>query len=77
MLGSKSRKRTYAYPRKIYVYLCRRHTREPMERIAKTVNRSHSMVVYTSELVERNMRSDDKMRREIEFLSKRIDNMKK
>jgi chromosomal replication initiator protein len=77
MLRSKSRKRTYAYPRKIYVYLCRRHTREPMERIAKTVNRSHSMVVYTSELVERNMRSDDKMRREIEFLSKRIDNMKK
>ncbi|MBW1828478.1 MAG: chromosomal replication initiator protein DnaA [Deltaproteobacteria bacterium] len=77
MLRSKSRKRTYAYPRKIYVYLCRSHTRESMEKIAKTVNRSHSMVVYAYELVERNMRSDDKMRREIEFLSKRIDNLKK
>jgi len=35
------------------------------------------MVVYASELVERNMKADDKMRREVEFLRKRIGNMDK
>ena len=77
MLRSKSRKKVYAYPRKIYVYLCRSHTHDSLEKIARTVNRSHSMVVYASELVEHNMKTDDKMRREVEFLSKRIGNMKK
>jgi len=77
MLRSKSRKKIYAYPRKIYVYLCRSHTHDSLEKIAQTVNRSHSMVVYASELVERNMKADDKMRREVEFLRKRIGNMDK
>jgi len=77
MLKSKSRKKLYAYPRNIYVYLCRRHTHEPLEKIARTINRSHSTVVYASELVERKMHSDDKMRHQVQFLSQKIDYMKK
>lgn len=77
VLRSKSRKKIYAYPRKVYVYLCRNHTHESLDKIAQTVNRSHSMVVYASELVERNMKFDDKMRREIDFLSKEINHLKK
>ena len=77
MLKSKSRKKVFAYPRNIYTYLCRRHTHEPLEKIAQTINRSHSTVVYASELVERSMRSDDKMRHQVDFLSQKIDDMKK
>ncbi|MBW1851832.1 MAG: chromosomal replication initiator protein DnaA [Deltaproteobacteria bacterium] len=77
MLKSKSRKKVYAYPRNIYTYLCRRHTHEALEGIAKTINRSHSTVVYASELVERKIRSDDKMKRQMDFLSQRIDDMKR
>ncbi|SPD72144.1 Chromosomal replication initiator protein DnaA [uncultured Desulfobacterium sp.] len=77
MLCSKSRKKIYTYPRNIFSFLCRHHTNEPLERIAQVINRSHSTVVYASELVERNMKSDDRMRREIEFLNQKIDEMKK
>ncbi len=77
MLKSKSRKKVYAYPRNIYAYLCRRHTHEPLEKIARTINRSHSTVVYASDLVARKMKSDDKMRHQVDFLSRKIDDMKK
>lgn len=77
MLGSKSRKKLYSYPRNIFSFLCRHHTHEPLERIAQIINRSHSTVVYASELVERSMKSDDRMRREIDFLNQKIDDLKK
>ena len=77
MLKSKSRKKIYAHPRNIYTYLCRKHTHEPLEKIAQTINRSHSTVVYASELVEKKMKADDKMKHQVNFLSKKIDEMKK
>ncbi len=77
MIRSKSRKKIYAYPRNIYAYLCRRHTHEPFEKIAQTINRSHSTVVYASEQVERKMKSDEKIRYQVDFLSKKINDIKK
>lgn len=76
MLQSKSRKKIYAYPRNIYVFLCRQHTDETTENIAQTINRSHSTVLYASELVEHKIKTDQKMRRQIEFLSKKLMKMK-
>jgi chromosomal replication initiator protein len=71
-LPGKSRKKIYAYPRNIYVYLCRRHTDETIETIARTINRSHPTIVYASELVERKMKTNSKMRHEVNFLAKKI-----
>jgi chromosomal replication initiator protein len=76
MLSSKSRKKIYAYPRNIYIYLCRCHTSEPLEKIAKTVNRSHSAVIYASELVEHKMETDARMKRQVELLSRKVEEMK-
>lgn len=76
MLRSKSRKKVYSFPRNIYVFLCRKHTDETIENIAQTINRSHSTVLYASELVEHKMKTDQKMRRQIEFLSKKLMDMK-
>jgi chromosomal replication initiator protein len=76
MLASKSRKRAYTYPRNIYVYLCRRHTDETVEKIAKTINRTHSSVLYASELIERKIKLDDKVRRQVSFLSEKLENKK-
>jgi len=75
MLSSRSRKRTYAYPRNIYIYLCRRHTDQTIENIAKTVNRSHSTVLYATEVTEHKMKTDHRMRHEINFLSQKLQNM--
>ncbi len=76
MLRSKSRKRIYAYPRNIYAYLCRRHTHEALEKIAKTINRSHATVLHASELVQHKMKTDDKMRHQVNFLSQKIEDIK-
>ncbi|MBW1804048.1 MAG: chromosomal replication initiator protein DnaA, partial [Deltaproteobacteria bacterium] len=76
MLRSKSRKKVYAYPRNIYIYLCRRYTDETLEKIAKTVDRSHSTIIYASELVESRIKTDSKMRRQVDFLRERLEHMK-
>lgn len=74
MLQSKSRKQAHATPRNIYVYLCRRHTDETIQAIARTINRSHSTVLYASEIVEHKMKTDQKLHNQIDFLSQKLEN---
>ncbi len=74
ILQSKSRKKVHATPRNIYVYLCRRHTDETIQAIARTISRSHSTVVYASELVDHKMKTDQKMRHQVEFLGQKLEN---
>ena len=77
MLRSKSRKKVYSYPRNIYSYLCRNHTNETLSKIADTINRSHSTVLYASELIEHKIKTNRELRNQIDFLSQRLENMKK
>ena len=77
MLRSKSRKKVYTYPRNIYSYLCRSHTNETLEKIAGSINRSHSTVLYASELVEHKMKTDRELRNQIDFLSQRLEHMRR
>ncbi|MBW1703645.1 MAG: chromosomal replication initiator protein DnaA [Deltaproteobacteria bacterium] len=77
MLRSKSRKKVYSYPRNIYSYLCRNHTIETLEKIAGSINRSHSTVLYASELVGHKIKTDRDLRNQIDFLSQRLENMKR
>ncbi len=74
MVSSKSRKKIYVLPRNICAYLSRRYTDETLEEIGATINRSHSTVLYASELIEANMKKDEKTRRQVQFLSKRLHN---
>jgi chromosomal replication initiator protein len=77
MLASKSRKKIHSHPRNIYAYLCRRHTNEALEKIAKAINRSHSTVVYASELIEKKIKADAKIRHEVDFLDNKVEQLKK
>ena len=76
MLEAKSRKKVYVQPRNIFAYLCRRHTDEPLETIAKRINRSHSTVLYAAELVEHRMKTDRKMKHQVDFLGQRVEQMR-
>lgn len=76
MLESRSRKKVFASPRNVYVYLCRRHTDQTLSDIGKTINRSHSSVLYASELVEHKMKTEDRFRRQVHFLDQKLDEMK-
>lgn len=72
LLKSRSRKKTIAYPRNIYIYLCRMHTDDTLEAIAGTVGRSHSSIIYASERVAHDMKTNTKLKRQVEFLSQKI-----
>ena len=77
LLRSNSRKKIHAYPRNIYLYLCRQHTDETLENIADSVNRSHSTTLYASEVIDRKMKADPQIRNQIRFLSQKIEEIKK
>jgi len=77
MVSSQSRKKVYAYPRNIYAYLCRQHSDDTLAQIGKTINRSHSTVLYSVELVAHRMKTDRNLKHQVDFLSRRIEDMKK
>jgi chromosomal replication initiator protein len=77
MLRSNSRKKMYSHPRNIYLYLCRHHTDETVERLAASVRRSHSTALYASEVIEHKIKSDPTVRNQVQFLSQKIQEMRK
>jgi chromosomal replication initiator protein len=54
VLPSRSRKKIHAYPRNMYVYLSRNYSAATLEEIGKSINRNHSTVIYSSEVIEKN-----------------------
>jgi len=77
MLRSNSRKKIYAYPRNVYLYLCRHHTHETLENIASSVGRSHSTTIYASEVIDRKIKTDAQVRNQVHFLNQKLEEMKK
>lgn len=74
-LQSKSRKMIYSYPRNIYVYLCRNYSSATLEEIGRSVNRNHSTIVYSSEVIERKIRLDNRTKNQVNFLKEKIKEM--
>jgi chromosomal replication initiator protein len=72
-LKSRSRKKTISYPRSIAIYLCRRYTEKPLEKIGHSFNRNHSTILYDDEKVKRGIKIDDNLRKEVEFLCRQIE----
>ena len=77
MLASKSRKKIHAYPRNIYSFLCRRYTDETLENIGQSINRNHSTVLYASEVIEHKMKLEKKVKNQVDFFSKRLEDITK
>jgi chromosomal replication initiator protein len=77
ILRSNSRKKLHAYPRNVYLYLCRRHTDETLENIAQSVMRTHSTAVYASEVIDHKSKTDPKVRNEIRFLNQKLEELRK
>ena len=77
MLESKSRKKIYAFPRNIYVYLCRQLTDLTVEEIAHSLNRNHSTILYASEVIEHKIKLDKRVKHQVDFLSQKLRDGKK
>ena len=72
VLPSKSRKKIHTYPRNMYVYLSRNYSDATLEEIGKSINRNHSTVIYSSEVIEKKIKQDKKVKNQVDFLSQKI-----
>lgn len=72
MLESKSRKKIHAFPRNVYVYLCRQLTDLTVEEIGRSLNRNHSTILYASEVIEHKIKMDKKVKHQVDFLSQKL-----
>jgi len=72
-LKSAKRRKELAAARKIGMYLCRRYTTESLESIGKSFRRSHSSVLYAINDLTKGMENDNKIKRQVEHISRRLD----
>ena len=72
VLPSKSRKKIHTYPRNMYVYLSRNYSDATLEEIGKSINRNHSTIIYSSEVIEKKIKLDKKVKNQVDFLSQKI-----
>ncbi len=72
MLKAKSRKKIHSYPRNIYIYLSRQHTDATLDEIGASVKRNHSTVIYSSEVIERKLKLNNTVKKEVSFLNEKI-----
>ena len=72
VLPSKSRKKIHTFPRNMYVYLSRNYSDATLEEIGKSINRNHSTVIYSSEVIEKKIKLDKKVKNQVDFLSQKI-----
>lgn len=71
-LASRSRKRQIAQPRNLAMYLCRQHTRAPLEAIGRAFGRNHATVLYAVQAVERELRKKGPLHLQAEFVANRL-----
>jgi len=72
-LLSRSRKRTIAQPRQIAMYLARRYTDQSLQAIGRCFNRYHATTLHAIGTVERLMRQQGTVQKQVEFLSRRLE----
>ena len=71
-LTSKSRKKTFAFPRQVSMYFSRKYTEKGLNEIGKAFNRDHSTVVHSIRVITEAMNQQNSIRGQIELLDKKI-----
>jgi chromosomal replication initiator protein len=71
MMKSKSKRKDIYSPRQVAMYLCRKLTNESLEAIGKAFNKKHATVIYSIANMERKVRDDARIARQIEFLTEK------
>jgi len=75
-LMSQSRKQSFVVPRQIAMYLSRRFTDSPLQEIGRSFNRFHATALHSISSVERKLKEETSMRKQIELLCGKLDNGK-
>jgi len=72
-LVSQSRKQSVVGPRQIAMYLSRRFTDSPLQEIGRSFNRFHATALHSISCVERKMKEETHIRKQIELLCEKLD----
>ena len=73
---SSSRKQSVVRPRQIAIYLSRRYTDASVQVIGKSFNRYHATALHSIGMVEKGIKKDGPLKKQIEFLCQKIDSGK-
>lgn len=72
-LLSRSRKRAIAQPRQIAMFLARRYTDQSLLAIGRRFNRYHATTLHAVGVVERHIRENSPIQKQVEFLSNKLE----
>ena len=73
---SSSRKQSIVRPRQIAIYLSRRYTDASVQVIGKSFNRYHATALHSIGIVEKAIKEDGHLKKQVEFLCQKIDSGK-
>lgn len=73
---SKSRKQSVVKPRQMAIYLSRRYTDQPLQSIGKNFNRYHATAIHAIGAVEKALKDNVAIRKQYEYLTKKLDSGK-
>jgi chromosomal replication initiator protein len=74
-MESRSRKRLFLHPRNVSIYLSKKYTNQNLETIGKAFNRDSASVIYAVNSVEKNLKKNPEVSRQVHFLEVQIEGM--
>ena len=70
---SRSRKQSLVRPRQMAIYLSRRYTDAPLQSIGKAFNRYHATALHSIHCIERGLKENSSVRKQVEFFDERLE----
>ena len=73
---SRSRKQSVVRPRQMAIYLARRYTDAPLQTIGKSFNRYHATALHSINCIERGLKQDSSIQKQVGFFSQKLESGK-
>jgi chromosomal replication initiator protein len=72
-IESRSRKQLHVRPRQMAIYLSRKYTDQTLESIGRSFQRYHATALHAVGVVEKGIRNDAAVKRQVEYFCKKLD----
>jgi chromosomal replication initiator protein len=73
---SRSRKQTLVRPRQMAIYLARNYTDAPLQTIGKSFNRYHATALYSINCIERGIKQNSAIKKQVGFFREKLESGK-
>ncbi len=73
---SRSRKQNLVRPRQMAIYLSRRYTDSPLQTIGKSFNRYHATALHSINCIERGIKENSSIQKQVEFFRQKLESGK-